>query len=108
MRAPTGNFPVFKLEELEFAAEAHCRCGAGLAYIPSRAQEAPYKYWNCSYLLMNDVKVWVVLETNILKPNVLEDENGRVHDGGLSFSFFEIKSEKQPSANGATTRPGVT
>jgi hypothetical protein len=28
-----------------------------------------------------------------------------LHSGKMPFAFYEIKSEDQPSANGATTRP---
>jgi hypothetical protein len=77
--------PIFSLDELRFSAYARCKgCGAGLAY-PKEC--SPGHYWDCSAVLL-----------------------GQVVDPGpehvqYPFAFYEIKSEDQPSANGATTRP---
>lgn len=68
--------------ELLFAARARCRCGAGLAYRP----EADPDSWECSDVLMGRAGA---------------DET---HDEAKPFAFYEIKSEDQPSAKGATTR----
>lgn len=74
----------FLPEELIFAATTRCECGAGMAYpegIGMRGQ------WHCSDILMG--------KASPIQP----------HTSPLPFSFYEIKSENQPSANGQTTRP---
>lgn len=77
------NNEFFSDEDLIYAADARClKCQAGMAY-PKNCDL--WHQWTCS---------------NVLK--------GIGTDGGHTaypFSFYEIKSEKQPSANGATTRP---
>jgi hypothetical protein len=80
-------------ERLEYAATARCPCGAGLAYDPAFEDEnsvfkgALSGYWDCSAIMLGTA-----------------DKSVR-HTDKLPFSFYEIKSERQPSANGATTRP---
>lgn len=77
-----------KLKRLVFAALHRCPCGAGLAYDPKGESGKPiHGYWDCSAILLGtaDVKAQ--------------------HTAQLPFMSYEIKSEKQPSANGATTRP---
>ncbi len=84
------------LERLIFAAFTRCPCGAGLAYDPADTGEGtPFRgpsAWDCSA---------IILGTAIPdgKPGAVE------HTGRLPFAFYEIKSEDQPSAQGATTRP---
>jgi hypothetical protein len=57
-----------------------------LAYLPGD------KDWDCSAILLGDA--------------IASGEPGAVkHTSQLPFIFYEIKSEHQPSANGATTRP---
>lgn len=74
----------FPLEALRFAAFARCQCAAGLAY-PKGC--GPRESWVCSDILRG-----------IAAPDT-------THDEPKPFAFYEIKSEDQPSANGATTRP---
>lgn len=74
----------FKSEELIFAALSRCPCGAGLAYPKDIGINGA---WNCSAILMG------IADTKTL------------HEDALPFAFYEVKSELQPSANGATTRP---
>lgn len=72
---------------LVYAAYACCSCGLGLAH---RADAPPYGdegYWDCSGILLGTAD-----------PAVR-------HTARLPFVFYEIKSERQPSAEGATTRP---
>lgn len=84
-------------DRLVYAATARCPCGAGLAYDPTAEDpESPFKgalsgWWDCS-----DIILGLALEHG--QPNAVE------HTGRLPFSFYEIKSEWQPSAHGATTR----
>ena len=74
-----------KPKNLVYAARTRCPCGAGMAY-PRGAD--PFKgYWDCSAILLGTADV------------------GVKHEAKLPFIFYEIKSEGQPSANGATTRP---
>lgn len=83
-----------KLKHMTFAATARCKCGAGLAYDETCVQE-PFRYpsyWDCSAILLGDA--------------VLSGRPGAVeHTDILPFGFYEIKSEHQPSARGASTRP---
>lgn len=69
--------------ELRYSATARCdKCGAGMAY----PLECPTNHqWTCS---------------NVLKG--IGTDKGHT---ALPFAFYEVKSEDQPSANGATTRP---
>lgn len=75
----------FEEDELVYAATARCRCGAGLAH-PKHV--GPYGSWHCSAVL-KDVKLEI-------HPD---------HDEPKPFTFWKVKSETQPSAGGATTRP---
>jgi hypothetical protein len=79
--------------KLVYAATARCPCGAGLAYEPRGESGKPIQgYWDCSAILLGEA--------------VPEGEPGSVqHTAQLPFLFYEIKSEQQPSAQGATTRP---
>lgn len=75
----------FKLDELRFAAKDRCACGAGMAY--PKDYMNPKGDWYCSAILRG-----------------VADREKR-HTAPLSFLYYEIKSEDQPSAEGATTRP---
>ena len=89
-------------ERLVYAASARCPCGAGLAYDPAGevgGEDGTPHYkpnaWDCSAILLGTA--------------ILKGQPGAVlHTGVLSFSFYEIKSESQPSAGGATTRTKAT
>lgn len=70
-------------KDLIYAAFARCPCGAGLAYKPGTHPG----YWDCADILLEREKKDVQ------------------HTDRLPFTFYEIKSERQPSANGETTRP---
>lgn len=78
----------FNDSELVYAATARCQCGARFAY-PS--ETSMHGAWMCSSILKGEDKA--------LPPTV--------HDNDLPFAFYSIKSESQPSAYGATTRPAV-
>lgn len=83
-----------KLKGMTFSATARCKCGAGLAYDDTCVAK-PFRYpsyWDCSAILLGDA--------------VPSGQPGAVqHTDRLPFSFYEIKSENQPSARGASTRP---
>ena len=82
----TGSY---KPEELRFAATARCKCGAGLAYPPDDTRlsiKDGASHWDCSAVLMGQA------------PPTKDHPT-------FPFMFYEIKSEDQPSARGATTRP---
>lgn len=70
---------------LIYAADSRCPCGAGLAY-PRHV--GPRGYWDCADIL-----------TGRAVPGEKE------HTAKLPFTFYEVKSEQQPSASGRTTRP---
>lgn len=74
----------FNEDELVYAAVARCQCGAGYAYPEKIGVRGE---WTCSAILTGKAEL------------------GSTHDGHLPFAFYELKSEGQPSANGATTRP---
>jgi len=76
-------------EDLVYSATARCECGAGLAY-PKDAK--PDHYWDCADILT---------ERAIPKGK----EGSKTHTDKLPFMFWKIKSETQPSAYGASTRP---
>ena len=75
----------FEKGDLIFAATQRCAaCGAGLAY-PKGC--GPDHQWTCSAVLMGTF------------------DRAVDNHGAFPFSMYEIKSEEQPSAHGATTRP---
>lgn len=78
------NHEAYTDEELIYSATSRCeKCKSGLAYpknCPSNARQ-----WTCSSVLKN-----------------IGTDKGH---GAYPFSFYEIKSENQPSAQGQTTRP---
>ena len=72
----------FTDEDLIYAADFRCPCGAGMAYVRG---SGPTSYWECSAIL-----------------------KGQAIPAGLPGALkHEILSEQQPSANGRTTRPRV-
>jgi hypothetical protein len=74
----------FDLAELVYAADNRCLCGAGMAY-PTTI--GPWGSWICSAILLGQA------------------QHGTTHTRPMPFSMYEVKSENQPSANDATTRP---
>lgn len=82
--------PLF--ERLTFAAYARCKgCHAGLAYDPAMFPRV--KHWDCSAVILG------------LADSEEKEGDGSYKHAAYPFAFYEIKSENQPSANGATTRP---
>lgn len=81
--------------DLKFAAYARCPCGAGLAYAPRLTNGyGKHAYWDCA-------DIWTGRA-------IASGEVGAVqHTDRLPFTFWEIKSETQPSAAGATTREPI-
>jgi hypothetical protein len=73
-----------KAEDLVFSAYTRCPCGLGLAYVRG---SGGFSYWDCSGILMGTA------------------DPKMKHTDKLPFTFYEVKSELQPSAQGATTRP---
>lgn len=79
----------YKDKDLIYAATSRCPCGAGLAY---HRGSGIHGSWDCSDILTGRA--------------IKKDQPGaKEHTGGLPFAFYEVKSEDQPSARGATTRP---
>lgn len=81
-----------KQPKLVYAATSRCPCGLGLAYERAKeswrdAKRGTADWWDCSGIILGTAD-----------PNVQ-------HTAKLPFRFYEVKSEEQPSANGATTRP---
>lgn len=79
----------FTLDEIRFAAYVRCDCGAGMAYPKNIGS---FGHWYCSDILLG-------------RAVPKDDANSKSHLHPMPFTFYEIKSEDQPSANGATTRP---
>jgi hypothetical protein len=75
---------IYKETDLVYAAYNRCPCGAGLAYPINIGMSG---HWDCSAILKGQA-----------------DEKA-THTAKLPFMFYEIKSENQPSAGGASTRP---
>ena len=88
-RKPPVIKDVYTENELRFAAYVRCSCGAGMAYPPEGYPAIDY--WDCSDILLG-------LAIPSGQPGAVK------HEARLPFSFYEIKSEDQPSAGGATTR----
>ena len=75
-------------DRLVYAASARCACGAGLAYDPAGESGRPASgYFDCSAILLDHA------------------DQAVKHEARLPFVFYEIRTERQPSAHGATTRP---
>lgn len=81
----------FEIEDLVFSAHDRCLCGAGLAYPKNIGMHGS---WICS-----DILLGTAIPAN--------KEGAKEHNGEFPFAFYNIKSENQPSANGATTRPNI-
>lgn len=89
--------PIWRDDQLLYAATARCGCGAGLAYAPTDPGDPTLPFngpssWECSDIL-----------TRRAIPSGLP--GAKVHDEPAPFMFYELKSEEQPSAEGRTTRP---
>jgi len=80
------NTAAFDASELRFAAFERCNCGAGMAYA---VDAGIHGAWHCSAILRGNASREVK------------------HTPSMPFAFYEVKSEGQPSANGATTREAV-
>lgn len=81
-------------EELVYSAENCCPCGAGLAHLRV-INNNEERAWDCSDIL-----------TGRAIPS--GQVGAKQHTGRLPFAFYEIKSERQPSARGRSTRPSST
>jgi hypothetical protein len=78
----------FTDDELVYAARDRCECGAGLAY---PIKTGMHGSWECSDILT-------------LRALQKAEEGSVMHTAPLPFAFYSIKSEKNPSVGGATTR----
>lgn len=76
---------------LIYSATARCKCGAGLCYEEGKA--GMHGEWICSACVLAD-----------RAGLPLEGWDKSAHQS-FPFAFYDIKSEDQPSALGATTRP---
>jgi len=80
-------------DRMVYSAFTRCPCGAGMAYDPLAEDEnstlvGPLSgYWDCSAIILG-----------------VADPKAK-HEAKLPFAFYNIKSEGQPSAGYATTRP---
>jgi hypothetical protein len=76
--------------ELIYSANAHCQsCRAGLAHPLDSAEALRMRAWFCSRVLRGEAE---------------HPEQHPTYD----FAFYKVKSEVQPSARGASTRPDGT
>lgn len=80
-------------DRLTFAATWRCVCGHGMAYDPEGKvrsdKDSPFvmaSQWECSAILLGIA------------------DRALLHTPPTPFAFYEVKSENQPSAGGATTR----
>lgn len=81
----------FSDDELVYAANARCSCGAGMAYPKNIGMHGS---WHCSDILT-------------FRAATKDSADSVGHTSPLPFSFYSVKSENQPSACGATTRPAA-
>lgn len=72
-------------DDFVWAATARCKCGAG--YVYPNFLHSPHGHWFCSASLLGTAPI------------------GSEHDCAKPFAFWKIKSDRQPSAAGETTRP---
>jgi hypothetical protein len=72
---------------LVYAAHDRCECGAGFAYDGNSERDA---HWDCSSILLGDA--------------LIAGEHGAAAHS-LPCEYFDLVSERQPGAMGATTRP---
>lgn len=87
----TSLMKIYTDNELRYSAGARCDCGAGLAYAKGKSFEE-VSCWDCADILTG----------RALKK---DPECKSKHTGKMPFAFYEVLSEDQPSARGATTRP---
>jgi hypothetical protein len=76
------------LRRLVFSAKERCECGAGLAY----DRKASHPVWDCSAILLGDA--------------LLEAGERGVANHRSQCAFYDVMSERNRAADGATTRPG--
>lgn len=98
---------IFTPKDLVFAAFSRCRCGAGLAYAREHDLRKPFSNaWYCSSVLLDTSEQGyeVIKEGGLFGGRIMRGDDGVEHDGAYPFNVFEIKSENQPSAGGASTR----
>jgi hypothetical protein len=79
-----------EVREMIYASDARCPCGAGLAYWKNPTRDE--QWWDCSAIMRGEA--------------IPSGQPGSVeHTGQKPFVFWKVKSQSQPSAMGATTRP---
>jgi hypothetical protein len=76
---------------LIYSATARCKCGAGLCY--EEGKTGINGAWTCSVCVLAD------------RANLPMEGWDKTAHQAFPFREYEIKSEDQPSAFGATTRP---
>jgi hypothetical protein len=109
-----SNRLVYTVKDLLYAARTRCRCGAGMAY-PTKDTDM-HGQWVCSRVLLGEVELLTKDDPQPAIPPqpanpgfsiAILDTAAQVHDV-LPFWCYDVKSEGQPSAQGATTRPAGT
>ena len=92
--------PDKRSKNLRYAARDRCKCGAGFAYLEDARPGEEIEpglgemSWVCSAVLRA-----------LLAGKQPEINTPESHSAPLDFAFYEVKSERQPSSNGETTRP---
>lgn len=94
-------------DRLVYAAASRCACGYGMAYDPTGKLTA-----SPDRIPSSRPHSWECAGTLLYRANELSDDQRSfvkeaLHDSPLPFTFYEIKSESQPSAHGATTREPI-
>lgn len=93
-------------DRLIYAAHLRCNCGAGMAYDPAgkgdptsplMLERRGPRQWECSDILR--FKTYPADRQRVVK--------AMTHTAPLPFAFYEVESETQPSAGGATTRERI-
>lgn len=70
-----------------YSATARCDCGAGFAYDP----RAHHMSWDCSAILLGDA--------------LFQAGERGAHAHSTPCGFYDVVSERQPAAEGHSTRP---
>ena len=115
--SPSGGSEPFTQAALLFTADSRCRCGAGLAYPKEGVDGKRPTSWYCAAWLLGEVELEREATPEEGAKNCPRNwikcwagaawgTDGMVHDS-YPFTFYDLKSENQPSAQGRTTRPTV-
>ena len=101
----TNNETPLTDADLLYSACTRCECGAGLAYPLDHEAARKLGAWVCARVLKGEVDTTGDVSVNApMSPVRRADAAGHAHIA-LPWWCYSVKSEGQPSSNGASTRP---